>query len=257
MRTTLLIAILVCAHARADEPHWANEEAHRLAEQATVLHKQAQQEKSEKKYEQAHALYQKYLASYPDVSDAQLSYFDAELLFTLKRYAEAAKMYERVFTIAPNGKYAAESAYAYVLSATNNAINEPDSPGGGAPCPSPAPCALSPDRKRVADALERYLTLVPQSKERPAIEYRLARLWYGHNQLDKASPLFEHIFASYPDHELATYSANLAIDCLVKLKRYGQLSALVERVKKSPAMRDEAVRQSVEAVDAALGKQVK
>lgn len=256
MRSALVVAMLWSAQALAEEPHWANDEAHRWAEQATVLHKQAQQEKSPKKYDEAHALYQQYLAKYPDINDGQLSFFDGELLYTLQRYDEAAKMYDRVLTIAPKGRYLYDAANAYVI-ATKSALAASSPDDGGAPCPGTAPCPLSADAQRMVGAFDRYLAVVHEGGERPAMEYRRARIWYDYNHFSEAATLLDHIFATYPQHELATYSANLEMDCLAILKRYADLRALVERIKKSPAMRDETVRHQVEAMDAALAKKAR
>jgi hypothetical protein len=143
--------------------------------------------------------------------------------------------------VAPRGRYGNDAANAYVV-ATKNALPA-GAPDAGAPCPSMAPCPLSPDAQRMADALDRYLAVIPQSSERPAMEWRRAHIWYDYNHFAEAVPLLDHIFASYPQHELATYSANMELDCLAILKRFADLRALIERIKKSQAMRDETVRQ--------------
>ena len=58
------------------------------------------------------------------------------------------------------------------------------------------------------------------------MEYRRARIWYDYQHFAEAAPLFEHIFANYPNDELAIYSANLEMDCLASLKCWGELRAL-------------------------------
>jgi len=73
-------------------------------------------------------------------------------------------------------------------------------------------------------------------------------------QYNEAAPIFDHIFVAYPGNELATYSANLEMDCLAILKRYGELRALVERVKKSPIMSDATTQKQVRDNEAALKK---
>ena len=44
------------------------------------------------------------------------------------------------------------------------------------------------------------------------------------------------------------------MDCLALVKRYRELRALVERVKKSPAMKDATTQQQVRDVEAGLKK---
>ncbi len=259
MRTALVAALVLgFGIAHAEEPKWPSDEARRWGEAAAALQKQAYKEKSEKKYEEAHALYQKYLAKYPDRSDGELSYFDAELLFNLQRYDEAAKMYQRVLDIAPKGKHADEAAYAYVVS-TKNAVHTTAPAGGKPPCADMKPCPIPADLQRLIAAFDRYLAVVSASDDntRATMEYRRARVWYEYQHFAEAAPLFDHVFAAYPNHELATYSANLEMDCLAILKRYDELRALVERIKKSPVMRDQVVQQQVQEMDAGLKKRGK
>ena len=245
MRTALVSIVLLAGVAQADPSPQA------LLDEASTLHKQAQKDHDAQKYERAHQLYQQYLAKNPDDANATTSFFDAELLFHLQRYAEAARMYDRVLTLAPKGKYADEAAYAFVMS-TKNAARPTDQKDAKPPCPDLKPCAIPPDLQRLVGAFDRYLALT--NKERPVMEYRRARIFYEYQHFAEAAPQFEHIFASDPDNELATYSANLEMDCLAILKRYDELRALVERVKKSPAMRDAVVQQQVRDNEAALKK---
>jgi predicted metal-dependent HD superfamily phosphohydrolase len=104
-------------------------------------------------------------------------------------------------------------------------------------------------------AFERYLAIVtPTNKDRATMEYRRAQTLYAYNHFAEAAPVFDHVFVAYPGNELATYSANLEMDCLAILKRYGDLRALVERVKKSPVMSDATTQKQVRDNEAALKK---
>lgn len=240
MRTALVLVLLsAVAHAQPS-----------LLDEATALHKQAQKDHDAFKYERAHTLYQQYLAHSADDADATASFYDAELLFHLQRYVDAAKMYERVLTLAPKGKFTAEAAYAYVISAKNAAPRVDGAP----PCPDLKPCAIPADQRRLLDAFDRYLALVAQDQHRPAMEYRKAKLLYDLQHFAEAAPIFDHIFSAYAGNELATYSANLEMDCLALLKRWDELRALVDRVKKSPIMSDATTQQQVRDNDAALKK---
>ncbi len=257
MRTALVIACIAASVAAyADELVWPNADARRLGEEATSLHQKAQKTHDVAGYEKAHALYQQYLAKYSDLPDATIHFFDAELLFRLQRYADAAREYERVTALAPKGKYTREAAYALIVS-TKNAATPSSVPDGGAPCPNMQPCAIPSGQQRLLDAFDTYLKIVPDSPELSTIYYRKARLYYDYQHFADAAPLFDHIFTTWPAHELATYSANLEMDCLAILKRYDALRALVERVKKSPAMKDAVTQKQVADMDAGLKKRGK
>ncbi|MGZ3405778.1 MAG: tetratricopeptide repeat protein, partial [Polyangia bacterium] len=189
--------------------------------------------------------------------DYSMSFYYAELLFNLQRYDEAARYYDRVVTLDPKGKLTKEAAYAAMIS-TKNTMHAPDDASDKPPCPDMKPCPIPADAQRLVTAFDRYLTIVPESPERPNVEYRRARVFYGYQHFAEAAPQFEHILAAYPNHELATYAANLEMDCLAILKRYGELRALVERVKKNPTlMKDATTQQQVRDNDAALKKRGK
>jgi tetratricopeptide (TPR) repeat protein len=255
MRTALFL-LLVCVAAgvaRADKPYDA--EADRLRQLATVAHKKAQQTQDAKLYEEAAGYYEQYFTR-PDSYEAVMAFYYGELLFKLQRWAKAAEMYQRAITVEPKGKFTSEAAYAYVIS-TKNAINGPEDATATPPCPDMKPCAIPADRQRLIAAFDRYFDLVPASPERPAMEYRRARIWYAYQHFAEAATQFDRIFVGYPDNELATYSANLEMDCLAKLKRYDELRRLVERVKKSPVMKDAVVQQEVQQLDAELKKKGK
>jgi tetratricopeptide (TPR) repeat protein len=242
-----MLVLLCAAPARAADDGDAN----RWAELATTTHKAAQQTKDPKKYEEAAGYYDKYFAK-PDGKEAVMAFYYAELLFNLERYSEAAKYYERNLTLDPKGHLAKEAAYAAMIS-WRNTIPAPKDPKTW-PCPDSKPCALSANLQRLVAAFDRYLAIVPDSPEAPNVEYRKARVYYEHNQFAEAAPLFDHIFVTYPKCELAIYSANLEMDCLAMLKRHDDLRALVERVKKSPVMKDPVVQQQVRDNEAALKK---
>jgi tetratricopeptide (TPR) repeat protein len=256
MRIALVIACIVGSSAYADETKWPNEDAARLGEQAKSVHKEAHETQNVAKYEQAHKLYQEYFAKYPDLPDADLTFYDAELLFRLQRYAEAAKQYERVTQLAPHGKLVREAAYGFVIS-TKNLAPPQSPPDAGPPCPNLQACPIPPADRELLHAFDVYLKLVPSSPEVPSISYRNAKLYYDWQHFAEAAPLFDQIFTKFPESELATYSANFEMHCLAVLKRYDALRALVERVKKSPAMKDAVTQEQVAEMDAGLKKRGK
>lgn len=257
MRTALVLLLLFAGTARATEPN--DPEAKRLMDLATVAHKHAQETKDAKDYEQARQLYEQYFARPAHPEEAAMSFYYAELLFRMQRYDEAAKYYDRSLTVDPKSKFADEAAYALVMS-TKNAVKTPNpTPNSPPPCPDMKPCPIPADMQRLLAAFDRYLAIVPATaKDRATMEYRRARVFYDFQHFAEAAPIFDHILTTYPDTELAAYSANLEMDCLAILKRYDPLRALVERVKKNPLlMKDEVTQREVREIDAGLKKKGK
>lgn len=247
MRTALVVLVCCAGVAHADEPN-----AKQLMDLATVAHKHAQETKDAKDYEKAASLYQQYFAKPEHPEEHAMSFYYAELLFHLQRYEEAANYYDRAVTLDPKGKFAREAAYAALIS-RKNAIRSPNDPSKPM-CPDDNPCAIPDDQQRLVAAFDRYIAVVPDSPQRPTIEYRRARVYFEHNHFAEAAAQFDHIFTAYPELELATYSANLEMDCLAMLKRYDELRALLARVKKSPAMKDAMTQKQVRDNEAALKK---
>ena len=253
MRTALVVMVLCAGAVRAAEP--TDAEASRLMQEATVAHKQAKQTKDPKDYAKAADLYARYFARPAHPEEHAVSFYYAELLFEQQRYEDAAKYYERAIAVDPKGKFAKQAAYAAMI-AWKNTISQPQDPKKG-PCPDMKPCPIPAGLQHLLAAFDRYLAMVPDSPEVPNVEYRKARVYYEHNHFAEAAPLFDHIFATWPKSELATYSANLEMDCLAIGKRYEALRALVERVKKSPSMSDAMTQQQVREMDEGLKKKGK
>jgi len=177
----------------------------------------------------------------------------------MQRYDEAAKYYDRSLNVDPKSKFADEAAYALVMS-TKNAVKTPNpTPDSPPPCPDMKPCPIPADMQRLLAALDRYLAVAAKTaKDRATMEYRRARIYYDFQHFAEAAPIFDHIVTAYSDTELAAYSANLEMDCLAILKRYDDLRALIERVKKNALlMKDETTQKQVRDMDAGLKKKGK
>ena len=63
-------------------------------------------------------------------------------------------------------------------------------------------------------AFHTYAKQVPDAPELPVMLYREAYIYYDHDHLDRAEPLFLAVVQKYTKHELAVFSANLFLDAL-------------------------------------------
>jgi TolA-binding protein len=154
-----------------------------------------------------------------------MRFYRGELLWVLRRWTDAAEQYTAVVASSPGGKYHREAAFAAVL-AWKNANMTADEPrreeldrgreriSGGVSCgkvtPRPIPDAL----QKMITAFHTYAKVAPDAPELPAMTYREAYIYYDHDHLDRAEPLFLQIVQRYPKHELAVFSANLLLDTL-------------------------------------------
>ena len=56
------------------------------------------------------------------------------------------------------------------------------------------------------------MTILPKSDRAPAVAYRVAEIYYNHEQLEEARGRFLSITEKFPGTEVARYSANLIIE---------------------------------------------
>jgi TolA-binding protein len=188
----------------------------------------------------AEAVYREYLALFPGAKHARdLRFFHAELLFALERWQEAGDEYTRVADVGealardPAGapvKHVAEALEGAVLAYAAIVKRE----GGAAPAaPGTAPAAgqgpMPAARRQLVEACERYLRALPRGEKAVEIAYQAAQAYYAHDQLAEAERLFTGIALEHPRHDLARFSANLALDSLNLRKDWRGMNALARR----------------------------
>lgn len=221
-----------------------------LRELATTWHREAQKTANDDTYSLAQYMYREYLDTFPQEKDAYLmAFYYAELLFKLQRWEEAADAYTRVVQMKGDGKFLQEAAYAAVIS-WKNALNVEEEMKDtetveGAEKLKPRP--ISEKHNKMIAAFDTYLKYVPRAaKERPTILYRKARIYYEHNQFDKAKTLFASVVLEHPEDQLAVFSANLLLDCLNALKSYDELLDWLGRLKGMPALYQGELKEQID-----------
>jgi len=220
-----------------------------LRELATTWHREAQKTMNMDTYALAQYLYKEYLDNFPNEKDAYtMSFYYAELLYKLEKWMPAAEAYTKVVKMKPRGKYLKEAAYAAVVS-WKNALNVEDETKSVAVKESPRkrkgkkgkkveeepvlkPQPIPENQQKMIAAFDTYIRYVPDAPELVPIMYRKARIYYEHNHFDKAVDMFAAIVTKHSGHELAVYAANLLLDSLNALKRFGELNQWVDRLMK-------------------------
>jgi TolA-binding protein len=202
----------------------------------------------------AEALYREYLALFPEERNArELRFYHAELLFALERFQEAGDEYTRVAEAGaaapagPGGK-----PLRFQLEALESAVlayAEVEKRGGARPAPGAGKPAMTPVQKQLVDACERYLAFAPSGPKAVEIAYQAAQSYYAHEQLPQAERLFTSIATGHPRHELARFSANLALDTLNLRSDWRGMNALARRfweeaelVRAHPELREDLAR---------------
>jgi TolA-binding protein len=198
-------------------------------ELALVWHREAQKTQDLATFDLAERAYRLFLARFADDKQAyEMRFYRGELLWVLRRWKDAAEQYTEVVAMQPGGKYQRESAYAAVLAWQNALVGGDESErraeadrardrgglGEAGVCGKVTPRPVPENQQKMIAAFHAYVKAVPDAPEIPVMLYREAYIYYDHDQLDRAEPLFLAVVQKYPKHELALFSANLYLDAL-------------------------------------------
>jgi hypothetical protein len=126
--------------------------------------------------------------------------------------------------------HAAMLAMKNALQVDPRARTEPrdDKPIDYSKAPTPQPI---PEREaKMLRVFETYLKVDSTSDDAIGVKFLRANVLRRHGHLDPAIAIFLDILAKHPAHEVAEYSANLALDSYNRLRRYDELVALAVRL---------------------------
>lgn len=165
--------------------------------------------------------YRVYLTEFPQSQVIpDMRFYFGELLYDMNRFDDAGAQYKWVSENAPNSKFGQKATENTVLSLERNLPKDEEitkNVSGTDPIPLDSRVA------KFIEAADAYTQKFPQSDRTPEIRFKVGRLYYLHNQLDKAAPYFREIAQKYPKTRYATYSANLLLDIFNLKKDYAGL----------------------------------
>lgn len=176
------------------------------------LHQTAQNSKAPAVQEQAanaYVLYSKYFYDSPHA--IEMVFFQAELLFDMNKYENAAKLYSYVIEKStPKNPYYEKAVVNNLLALENQlpSSEEIDKKRGK----SLEPIAFDPSVDRFEKGALIYLKAYPKGEKVANLERRLGYLYYSYNQFDKSNPIFEKILIERPNTENSEIAGNLLLD---------------------------------------------
>jgi tetratricopeptide (TPR) repeat protein len=216
-----------------------------VRELAITYHRDATKLKSQEVYALAADLYKAYQEAFGDMPEHgyEMKFFLGELLYTLKRWDQAALQYLAVAKADPRGKYVEKAIFAAIVSFNKMLKTETLAGGeqtlkreGKVPDPLPLPEIL----QRMVEACELYLATVPPERatNAPDVAYRLARIYYEHYHFKEAATRFEYFLNRFPTHRLAIYAGHALLDCLNVLADYQRLAEWGKKLAQTDVARD-------------------
>jgi len=165
-------------------------------------------------------VYEDYLQVFPDSQYAyDMRFFHAELLYALERYQPAGEEYTRVALRDAKLAEAGQKRGKHQLDALEFAVHAFDvvskkfeETEKRPPADPKQKLAIPGPKQQLLDAALRYRKYAPSGDKAVEVGYKAANIYYRYNHLGEASDIFTAIALDHPGHELAGYSANLALD---------------------------------------------
>ena len=191
--------------------------------------------------------YELYFATFKEGAKLdEMHFFFAELLFDMGEFDLAAQQYGWIIDNAPKSKYFEKSTLNMVLAAEKGLPKEDELKKMVGESLEARP--FSPKVQTFEKAATRYMTAFPKGENVPAMKYKLAALYYYHNQFDKALEAFKSIIKQYPKSQYAQYSANLTLDIFNLRKDYGGLESAGQDILNNDDLKNSAVGAQVKSV---------
>ena len=191
--------------------------------------------------------YRLYLTEFPTTAmAADMHFYFGELLYDMNRYDDAGAQYRWVVEKAPTSKFYAKAGENMVLSLERNVPKDEElSKKAGQ---SVEPLAMDPKVEKFVAAGAWYGNKFPQSEKTPEIKFRVGRLYYQHNQFDRAIPVFKDIIQKHPKTKYAEYSANLLLDIYNLKKDYDGLEKIGRELLAVPSLANSPVGAEIRGV---------
>lgn len=177
--------------------------------------------------------YKIYLQEFPQsLQTPDMHFYYGELLYDMKKYNEATDQYRWVVENAPQSKFYMKAANNIIHAAEKSLPSDQEMQKRVGN--STDPIALDPRVESFIKAADWYIAKFPKDEKTPELKFRTARLYYQHNQFDKANELFTQVVQQYPRTKYSEYSANLILDIFNLKKDYIGLEKTGQALLKVP-----------------------
>ena len=168
----------------------------------------------------------------------QMNFFYAEILFDSKQYGKAVTKYENVISRFPKSKYVEKSYNNQIIAFEELLPKKPTS------SKKQTPVALPSSANAFIKYGLRYLNKFPKKSNAPSVLYRIAALYYNHNQFDKAAEHFKKLYFAYPQFKERVYVGGVLLSIYSENKDHASLQKLASDFVKnkniSPSLLKEA-----------------
>ncbi len=197
-------------------------------------HQTAQNSRGEESRKLAYDGYKLFLNEFPQsAAIGDMHFYFGELLYDMGRFNEAGVQYRWVVDHAPQSKFYQTAMLNSVLSLVRDLPS--DAEIATRVGKSLTVVAMDPKSEFFVSSAKIFMSKAVENEKTAEITFRVARLYYQHNQFDEALPLFRQIIKKYPTTKFAEYSANLSLDIYNIRKDYAGLEKISQEILSIPA----------------------
>ena len=163
--------------------------------------------------------YKLYIEQFPKSSQlADMHFYYGELLYDMKHYDEATAQYQWVVENGSNSKFYSKAGENIIHAAERSLPTDQEFQKKVGNSLEPLP--LDPRAESFIKATDWYLAKFPQGEKAAELRFRVGRLYYQHNQFDKANDVFKDVVRKYKNTKYSEYAANLLLDIFNLRKDY-------------------------------------
>ncbi|MFN0061515.1 MAG: tetratricopeptide repeat protein [Myxococcaceae bacterium] len=191
--------------------------------------------------------YASYLERFPRAKQAyDIEFYLAECLYNSNQFVAAAMQYEKTRDSTAAQTFAKDAAFAAVLS-WEKAL-ELEIRTGAIPNLKPLrsserkekqptdPIPLAETERRFALASDAFVRKQPKDERAPGIAYKVAELYYAHQEFPEARQRFEAIIQQWPKTEVAQFATNLTVETFLITKDWRSVEEVSSRLAANEAV---------------------
>ncbi len=228
---------------------------------AFFYHASGQKGSNKVLYGYALTLYGAMLRNFPEHPDRKkFQFFSAEVLYSQKKWLQAADAYVDASKIAPKDKMTDEAVYNALLALDQltakvdkiERFTEEQQKNFDL-----TPRDIPEGETKFIDIAQYYMKEYPKGDRIVDVEFRIAAIYYRYRHFDQALPLFEKIVSDHPKHRSAVTSASIVLDVLNMQKNYDKLDATARRYAGIAGLGDAKFKSEMKTISQQIGfKQV-
>jgi tetratricopeptide (TPR) repeat protein len=200
-------------------------------------------------YQYARYAYKKYLAQFPDSKysyDMRHNY--GELLYDIKKYAEAYEQYMKVVQTDPKGKHSRFCASAAIFASEKEMEREKAQGKTPTVTSKTEAVELSPWENNFVAANNQWQQLFPDDKKTKDSIYKVARLLYSRNHFKEASDKFRIVIKMDPRSKEAIFSAHQILDSFTLVEDWGNLKEVAKAFRDQEGLGNTKFKGEVAAI---------